>query len=100
MDFTTLDCGKDGKENILVMMDAFSNLTVAVRTPNQQAKSVAKDLVDRWFYTYGIASRIHSDRANHSIITYIHHLYTIYGVKQSTTTLYNPHGNPNCESCN
>ena len=42
-------------------MDAFPNCTVAVVTANKQAKAVAKALVDRWFYTYGMSIRIHSD---------------------------------------
>ena len=42
LDFTTMDCNKDGKENIFVMTDAFSNFIVAVVTPNQQATTVAK----------------------------------------------------------
>ena len=37
-------------------------MTVAVAAPNEQAKTVAKALVDRWFYTHGIPSRIHSDQ--------------------------------------
>ena len=41
-DFTTLDPNNDGRENVLVMMDAFSNLTLAVVTPNQQVKPVTK----------------------------------------------------------
>ena len=63
-----MDHSKDGKADILVMTDAFSNFTLAVVAPNMQAKTVAKDLVDRWFYAYGIPSRIHSDGANHLII--------------------------------
>ena len=57
-----MDHSKDGKENVLVIMDAFFNFSVAVVTLNQQAKTVAKALVDRWFYTYQIPSRIHSDQ--------------------------------------
>ena len=59
LDFTTMDHSRDGKENVLVMTDAFSNFTVAVVTPNQQVKRVAKALVDKWFYTYGTPFRIH-----------------------------------------
>ena len=44
LDFTTMGCSKDGKENFLVMMDAFSNFTVVVTTPKQQAKQWAKPL--------------------------------------------------------
>ena len=87
-------------ENVLVMTDAFSNIIVAVVTPNQQAKTVAKALVDRWFYTYGIPSRIHNDQGKSFDNKIIHHLCTMYGVKQSTTTLYNPHGNAKCKRFN
>ena len=38
LDFTKMDCSKDGKGNILVMIYAFSNFTVAVVTSNEQAK--------------------------------------------------------------
>ena len=31
------------------MTDAFSNFSVAVVMPNQQVKTVAKALVDKWF---------------------------------------------------
>ena len=64
LDFTMMNHSKDGKENVLVMTDAFSNFTVAVVTPNQQAKTVAKALVDRWFYH--LESIV--TRANHLII--------------------------------
>ena len=99
-DFTTMDCSKDGKENVLVMMDALSNFTVAVVTPNQQTKTVAKALVDKWFYTYGILSRIHGDRGKLFDNSIIYDLCTMYGVKQSTTTPYNPCGHPKCEMFN
>ena len=37
-----VDPSKDGKENVLVMTDAFSKFSVAVVMPNQLAKTVAK----------------------------------------------------------
>ena len=49
-----VDPSKDGKENVSVMMDAFSKFSLAVVRPNQQAETVAKALVDKWFYVYGI----------------------------------------------
>ena len=42
IDFLKVDLRKDGKENGLVMMDAFSKFSVAVVMPNQQVKTVAK----------------------------------------------------------
>ena len=58
-----VDLSKDGKENVLVMTDTFSNFSVAVVMPNQQVETVAKPLLNNWFYTYGIQSRIHSDQS-------------------------------------
>ena len=88
---------KDGKENVLVMTDAFSKYNVAVVMPNQQETTVAKALVDKWFYTYGIPSRIHSNQGKSFDNKIIEQLCKIYGVKQSTTTPYNLHRNSPCE---
>ena len=47
IDFMKVDPSKDGKENVLVMTNAFSKFSLAVVTPSQQAKTVAKALVDK-----------------------------------------------------
>ena len=88
------------KVNILVMMDAFSNFTVAVIKPNHQVKTVAQSLVDKWFYTSGIPFGIHNERGKPFDNNIIHYLCSIYRVKQSTTTPYIPHGNLKCERFN
>ena len=98
--FMKVDPSKDGKENVLVMTDAFSKFSVAVVTPNQQAKTVTKALVDKWFYVYGIPTRIHSDQGKSFDNKIIEQLCKIYGVKQSTTAPYNPHGNSSCKRLN
>ena len=69
LDFTKVDPSKGGKENILVMTDAFTQFSVAVTTNNQQALTVAKALVERWF---------------HMCMAY-HHAYTVTRPKASTT---------------
>ena len=92
IDFMKVDPSKDGKENVLVMTDAFYKFSVAVVTPNQQAITVAKALVDKWFYTYGIPSRIHSDQGKSFDNTIIKQLCKIYSVKQSTTTVNSQSG--------
>ena len=100
MDFTTMDPSRDGEENVLVLTDAFSKFSQAFVTPNQKALTMAKIIVDKWFYVYGIPSRIHSDKGRSFENAILEHLYSIYGVKQSTTTPYNPHGNSTCERFN
>ena len=54
IDFTKVDPSKSSKENILVLTGAFTKFSQAFVTPNQKALTVAKILVDKWFYVYGI----------------------------------------------
>ena len=49
------------------MTDAFSKFSVAVVMSKQQVKTVAKALVDKWFYTYNIPSRIYNYQSKHLI---------------------------------
>ena len=95
-----MDPSRDGKENALVLTDAFSKFSQAFVTPIQKALNMAKIIVDHWFYIYGIPARIHSDKGRFFENSILEHLYTMYGVRQSTTTPYNPHGNSTCERFN
>ena len=47
LDVTKIDPSKTGKENVLVITDAFTKFSIAVCTPNQTAKTVAKVLVEK-----------------------------------------------------
>ena len=62
IDFLKVDPSRNGKENILVLMDAFTKFSQAFVTNNQKALTVAKILVEKWFYVYGIPAHIHSDK--------------------------------------
>ena len=50
IDFTKVDLSKSSKENILVLTDAFTKCSQAFVAPNQKALTMAKILVDKWFY--------------------------------------------------
>ena len=100
VDFTTMDPSRDGKKNVLVLTDTFSKFIQAFVTPNKKALTIAKIIVDKWFYIYGIPAWIHSDKGQSFENAILEHLYTMYGAKQSTTMPYNPCGNSTCERFN
>ncbi len=62
IDFTMLEKSSSGLENVLVMTDIFSKLTLAIPTRDQTAKTVARVLIKEWITKLGIPKRIHSDR--------------------------------------
>ena len=100
IDFMKADIAKGGKENILVLTDAFSKYSQAIITNNQKALTVAKILVEKWFSVFGIPARIHSDQGRSFDNEIIGHLCKMYGVKQTTMMPYNPRGNSLCERFN
>ena len=75
-----MDLSKVRKENVLVLMDAFFKFSAAVIMPNQQVNIVAKAPVDKWFNTYGIPTRIHSDQGNSLGNKIIHQLCKLYNI--------------------
>ena len=93
-----VDPSKDGKENVLVMTDVITKFSVV--SPNKQEQTLVKTLVDKWFYTYGMPFRIHSNQGISFDNKFIEQLCKIDGVKQSTMTPYNPHGNSSCKKFN
>ena len=100
IEFLNVDPSRDSKENILVLTDAFTKFSQAYITNNQKALTIAKILVDKWFYVYGIPAHIHSDKDQSFENAVISKLYSMYNIKQSMATPYNLHGNSICESFN
>ena len=100
LDFTKIDPSKTGKENVLVITDAFTKFSLVVCTPNQTAKMVAKILVEKWFHVYRVPSWIHSDQGRCCDSNIIKALCKMYGIEQSFTSPYNPCSNAFCERFN
>ena len=66
-------------------------------TNNQKSLTIAKILVEKWFNVFGIPARIHSDQGRSFDNEIISSLCKMYGIRQSTTMPYNPHGNSQCK---
>ena len=96
-DFTKIDPANNGKENVLVLTNAFIKFSLAVVTTNQKGLTVDKVFVDKWFHTYGVPNRIHSDQGKSFDNEIIRSLCKLYGVEQTTTCPCNPRGNAFCE---
>ena len=92
MDFVSLEMSKGGFQNILVITDHFTKYALAFPTRNQEAKTVAKILVDQFVVHYGIPERLHSDQGANFESKIIKHLCDLLGIKKSRTTPYHPQG--------
>ena len=100
IDFTTLERASDGREHVLVVTDVFSKFTQAYPTSDQKAHTVVKILTEKWFYTYGVPKRIHSDQGRNFEGELLKRLCQLYGIAKSRTTPYHPEGNGQCERFN
>lgn len=100
IDFTLLDRADDGRENVLVVTDVFSKFAQAYPTSDQRARTVARVLTEKWFYTYGVPKRIHSDQGKSFEGDLLKRLCHLYGIEKSRTTPYHPEGNGQCERFN
>ncbi|CAI5671482.1 unnamed protein product [Oreochromis niloticus] len=62
MDFLSLEADKSGTKDILVITDHFTKFAVAIPTPNQRARTVARCLWENFMVHYGIPEKLHSDQ--------------------------------------
>lgn len=100
IDFTQLEPGTGGVENVLVITDVFTKYTQAVPTRDQKAKTVARVLLKDWIIRFGVMKRLHSDQGRSFENEVIYELCKIYGVQKTKTLPYYPEGNSVCERFN
>ena len=97
-----IDPSRTSKENVLVIMDAFSKFSVAVVTPNQKALTVAKVLVVKGSMYMGFRHGFTAIKGSHLIMTLSRHcvrctgsvnplhVHTIHGAMPSVNALTVP----------
>lgn len=94
MDFLSLEPDQSRTKDVLVITDHFTKYAVAVPTPNQKAKTVAKSLWDNFLVHYGIPEKLHSDQGPDFESHTIKELCQMAGINKIRTTPYHPRGNP------
>ncbi|CAL9683895.1 unnamed protein product [Knipowitschia caucasica] len=94
IDFLTLEPDKSKVKDILVITDHFTKYALAIPTPNQKAKTVAKALWENVFVHYGMPRKIHSDQGPDFESRTIKELCALAGIQKTRTTPYHPRGNP------
>ncbi|KAI5087043.1 hypothetical protein C0J45_24413, partial [Silurus meridionalis] len=94
IDFLSVEPDSSNTKDILVITDHFTKYAVAVPTPNQKARTVAKSLWDHFFVHYGIPEKLHSDQGPDFESRTIKELCELIGTQKIRTTPYHPRGNP------
>lgn len=95
-----LEPDTDGRSNILVMTDHYTRYARTYPSKGQQAPTLAKVLVEKFFIHYGLPARIHSDQGRDFESRLIRQLCKLLGMKNSRTTPYHPQGDPQPERFN
>lgn len=89
MDFLTLEPDKSN-----VITDHFTKYALAIPTPNQKAKTVARCLWENFISHYGYPERLHSDQGPDFESYLIKELCELAGIRKVRTTPYHPRSNP------
>ena len=79
-----------GNTYILVIADYFTRWTEAYALPNQEATTVAKKLVDEFFFRFSPPEQLHSDQGRNFESEVIAEVCKLLGVVKSRTTPYHP----------
>lgn len=100
VDYLTLERGKGGFENILVITDSLTKYAWAFPTKNQKATTVAKVLWEKVLVNFGFPRKLHSDQGRDFESKLIKDLCKMAGIEKTRTTPYHPQGNGQTERFN
>ena len=86
---------------ILTIVDRFTRFVQAVPLINAESTTIAHALMEHYFWKYGCAESLHSDRAgNLDQSTVMKILYNLLSIYKTRTTSYHARGNGQCEVYN
>ncbi|KAL7868574.1 hypothetical protein SRHO_G00099580 [Serrasalmus rhombeus] len=94
MDFLSIEPDRSSTKDVLVITDYFTKYAVAIATPNQKARTVAKCLWESFIVHYGFPEKLHSDQGPDFESKTIQELCELAGIHKVRTTPYHPRGNP------
>ena len=93
IDFLSLEKGKCGFENILIITDSFTKFSCAFPTRDQKATTVAKLLWQKSFINYRMPQRLHSNQGRDFEGEVFKSLCQFVGIHKAQTSPYHPQGN-------
>ncbi|KAL5502934.1 hypothetical protein EMCRGX_G009794 [Ephydatia muelleri] len=91
---------EEGNQYILVVGDHFTKYMSAYALPNQEAKTVARILVDEYFCQNGFPEQLHSDQGPQFESDVIAELCKTMSIQKTRTTPYHPACNGEIERFN
>lgn len=94
MDFLSIEPDRSNTKDVLVITDFFTKYAVAIPTPNQKARTVARHLWESFVVHYGFPEKLHSDQGADFESKTIKELCDLAGIHKVRTTPYHPRGNP------
>lgn len=94
IDFLSLEPDSSNTKDVLVITDHFTKYALALPTPNQKARTVARFLWENFISHYGFPERLHSDQGPDFESRTIKELCQLAGIRKVRTTPYHPRGNP------
>ena len=100
IDFLSIEKGKGGYDNLLIVTDSFTKYSWAFPTSNKKAKTVAKVLWEKVLVHYGFPRRLHSDQGRDFESPLINDLCNVAGIEKTRSSTYHPQGNGQTERFN
>ncbi|GBM49181.1 Retrovirus-related Pol polyprotein from transposon 412 [Araneus ventricosus] len=89
-----------GNRYVLVLMDYFTIRPEAIPVPDQEASTVAEELVRTWISLYGVPMILHLDQGTNFNSALFTELYKLLGILKTRTTALHPESDGMVERLN